>query len=58
MTRKKRDSHDMPLVPEPEFEDAMRSLLNAPKAKVDESLAAMQASNKRRREAKKLSPSG
>ena len=57
MPRKKRDPNEIELVPDDEFEDAVQSVLDAPKERVEAEFAKMQASNKRKREARKrLSP--
>ncbi len=53
MPRKKRDPSDLELVPDSDFEDAVRTVLNAPKDTVTKQLAKMQASNKRKREQRK-----
>lgn len=52
MPRKKDDAEDIELVPEETFEDAMRAVLKADRAKVSEQLEAMQASNKAKRDAR------
>lgn|GEM_PF-5942646 len=56
MSRKKHDPETIPLVSPEQFEAAMRAVLNAPKSEVEEQLAEMQATNKRRREERKATP--
>ena len=51
--RKKHDAEDIPLVPEEQFEDAMRAVLGASNKRVGKKFDEMQASNKRRREERK-----
>ena len=53
MPRKKRDPNDIELVPEGEFEDAFRALLNAPKEKVEEQIEEIHAENVERRQRKR-----
>ena len=48
--KKRMPKADIELVPEPQFEDAMKKVLSATKQRSDKQLAAFQASNKRRRE--------
>ena len=58
MPRKKDDAEEIDLIPEADFEDAMRAVLNAPREKVNKRLAEMQASNKAVRESRKKPPKG
>lgn len=53
MARKKTEADDIELVPEAEFEDAFRSILNAPKERVAEQIEEMHAANVEKRTRKK-----